>query len=218
MLARGVLCRVAAGVPKTSTHDLPQLARLLQRTLLARNARTLPALSALARACNAVLADSRRSYATTARATKPTATVKKAVKKTAARKTTTRKTTAKKAAPKKKAAAKKPTKKVTARKAKPKKKPAAKPKPRRRQRKQLTPEEQRKKLIAELRKKALKGPQPTRPVNAYNVVVSEVMKGSPAGSTGGLKEAADKVKSFTPAEKEVSSSLVLTVLPCCVLI
>ena len=87
MLARGLLCRLAAAdVPKTSAHDLPQLARFLQRTLLSRNASSSPAICALSRAYNAALANSRRSYATSTRATEPTPTVKKAVKKAAAAK------------------------------------------------------------------------------------------------------------------------------------
>ncbi|KAF2653909.1 hypothetical protein K491DRAFT_717649 [Lophiostoma macrostomum CBS 122681] len=194
MLARGVLSRVAADVPKTSTHDLPQLAHLLRRTISARNARSLPALSALSRACNAVLADARRSYATAARATKPTRKVVKDVKKVAAKN---------EAAPKKKAVAKKPKKKVVAKKAKPKKKAAAKPKTGR-PRKVLTEEEKEKQTIKELKQKALiKSPE--RPhYRALDILLKESMAGVKSRADGQetLKESVAKYKAFTPAERE----------------
>ena len=202
MLARGVLCRVAADVPKTSTHDLPQLAHLLRRTLSARNARSLPALSALSRACNAVLADARRSYATTVRATKPTRTVKKDVKKAVA----------KKPAPKKKVVAKKavtkkpaPKKKAVAKKAKPKKKAVAKPRARR-AKKVLTPEEKEKQTIRELKKTALvNGPAPSRYL-PLSMMLKETMPGAKGQEETRqiFKETAARYKALTPAEREVS--------------
>lgn len=194
MLARGILCRLASDVPKTSTHDLPQLARLLQRNILSRNAATVPTLCALSRAYHAVLARSCRSYATAARATKPTRTVKKAVKKTAAKKT----------APKKKAATKKSVKRTTkSKKAAPKKKtPVRKP------RKAPTPEEKEKAKIKELREKALKAPSTGRAVTAYNVFVAEFIKSRKAAGAvdvqASVAAAAQEFKNFTPAEKEVS--------------
>lgn len=191
MLARGVLCRLAADVPKTSTHDVSQLANLLQRSVLSRNALSLPAICALSRAYKAALAESRRSYATTTRATKPTATVRKAVKKTAAKKAAPRKAASKK--PKKKTAAKK--------KAKPKKKPAAKPK---RAKKVLTPEEKEKQLIRELKVKALREPISQSPIQAWVAFVAENLRGSKSAAPESMKEVAAKYRNLSPAEKEVS--------------
>jgi hypothetical protein len=204
MLARGVLCRVAADVPKTSTHDLPQLAHLLRRTLSARNAHSLPALSALSRAYHAVLADARRSYATTARATKPTRTVKKDVKKAAAKKPAPKKATSTKKAVAKKPA---PRKKAVAKKAKPKKKAVVKPKGRlRRAKKVLTPEEQEKETIKELKAKALaKGPSISH-YRALDMLLRETMSGVKNAADGQqvFTETNAKSKDWTPAEKEVS--------------
>lgn len=195
MLARGVLCRLAAEAPKTSTHDLSQLVHVLQRSVLSRNGLSLPAVCAVSRAYRAALVESRRSYATTTRATKPTATVKKAVKKTAAKKTTPAS---------KKASAKKSTKKATAKKAKPKKKPAAKPK---RAKKVLTPEEKEKLRIKELRKKALKEPHSNRPLTTINVFCIEALTGQKTNGPAALGDAVAKFKSLTPAELEVSRLL-----------
>jgi hypothetical protein len=195
MLARGVLCRLAADVPKTSTHDLPQLAHLLQRSALSRNALTLPALCALSRAYKVVTAESRRSYASTTSATQPTATVKKAVKKTAAKKPT----------PRKKTASKTTKKKATAKKAKPRKKKAvAKPK---RAKKVLTAEQKEKRLISELRKKALKEPISRAALSAYNAFVGEGTRAIGERAENRLKELSQKFKDLTPAEREASISL-----------
>ncbi|KAF2120515.1 hypothetical protein BDV96DRAFT_641193 [Lophiotrema nucula] len=189
MLARGVLCRLAAEVPRTSTHDLPQLARLLQRSLAARNGSSIGALS---RGLGASLANSRRSYATTVRAKKPTATVKKAVKKQAA----------KKPAPKKKAAAKtagRLKKKPAAKKAAPKKKKAAAKPKTKRAKKELTPEQKEKALIRQLKVLALREPTSTRALPTHAVFVSEAFKDN---KKIGLAQASDKFKSLTTAERE----------------
>ncbi|KAF2003229.1 hypothetical protein P154DRAFT_100480 [Amniculicola lignicola CBS 123094] len=207
MLARGVLCRLAADVPKTSTHDLSQLARAIQRNLSIHNGLVFPAVRALSYAYKAALADRRRCYATAA--TKPTATVKKAVKKTAAaKKTTPRKTAAKKAAPKKTAAKKtkaKTTKKAT--KAKPKKKKAvAKPKakPKRRVKKVPTPEEKAKLQLKALKAKALRDPG-RGTVSAFAIFLGEFAKanhGKEGGITKAAVDGAAKFKTLTPAERE----------------
>ncbi|KAF2472001.1 uncharacterized protein BDR25DRAFT_221485 [Lindgomyces ingoldianus] len=191
MLARGILCRLAADVPKTPTPDLSQLAHLLQRSILARNAVGIPSVCALSHAYKTALAISRRSYAT-ARATKPTKTVKKAVKKSAA----------KKAAPKKKTATKKPKKKAArATKAKPKKKVAATPK--RKVKKSLTPGEKEKATIKELKAKALREPSNGQHMSAWMVFSGEAVKGKTGGNlTGSVKDAAARFKNLTPAEKE----------------
>ncbi|KAF1840981.1 uncharacterized protein K460DRAFT_347492 [Cucurbitaria berberidis CBS 394.84] len=197
MLVRGALCRLTADVPKTSAHDLPQLARFLQRALLARNASKLPAVRALSRAYVSAL-DLRRSYATTTRATatKPTAAVKKAVKAKAV----------KKAAPKKKAASvtvKKPKKKkVVSKTAAPKK--AA---PKKRVKKVLTPEEQEKATISKLRKQALKEPFPLGALTGFNAYIAEICGGPIKGQSRGdatrnVTDAAKNWKNLTPAEHE----------------
>src|SRR4051794_35703128 len=66
MLARGLLCRLAADTPKpkTSAHNLPQLARLLQRSLVARNGLTPSVGNCLTRAYRNALVQYVRSYAT----------------------------------------------------------------------------------------------------------------------------------------------------------
>jgi hypothetical protein len=210
MLTRSTLGRWAAA--KTSTRDLPQLARFVHRTLLARNAADLPVARALSRAYTAAL-QSRRAYATTTAATKPTATVKRAVKAQAASK----------AAPKKKAAAasktaKKPARKAAATKAKPKTRAKAKPKKKaapkkpaakKRVKKVLTEEEQLKLKIKELRKVALRVPEGvTRfPQTALNAYVAENFKD---GATGAAAERFQTItqafKTLTPAEREVSQA------------
>lgn len=191
MLARGALCRWAADAPKTRPHDVPQLARILRRTLLSRNAANLPAVRAIPRAYTSAL-EARRSYATTARATKPTATVKKAVKAKAA----------KKPAPKKKAApAKKPVRKTVAKKKKAApKKPAAK----KRVKKELTPEAKEKATIKELREKALKEPVSYGVVTGINAYISEFCaKGeSQAAAVQNVSEASKKWKTLTSSEHE----------------
>ncbi|KAF2869830.1 hypothetical protein BDV95DRAFT_608653 [Massariosphaeria phaeospora] len=193
MLARGVLCRLATDASKTSTHDL---ARLLQRTILARNGLVFSRVS------KAALLEYRRSYATAATTprtrTKPTATVKKAVKKAAAKKPAPKKTA--KRAPAKKAPAKKPApkKKVAA-----KKKTAPKKAPvKRRVRKELTDEEKEKKVVREAKKAALRAPT-ARPLSAYNVFFSEAVKASGGKAVvETAKEAGPMFKTLTPAEKE----------------
>ncbi|KAF2739878.1 hypothetical protein EJ04DRAFT_508333 [Polyplosphaeria fusca] len=190
MLARGALCRLAANAPKTSTHDLPQLARLLQRSTSAHNATSLPSICALSHAYNALLAQSHRSYATAARATKPTTTVKTAVKKAAATKPATKKVAAKK--PKKTVATKKrTTKRKTAKKAVAKK--TKKPK--------KTDEEKEKALIRELRRTALKDPGSPR-INTYAVYVTDKAKGSKGNVSERGKDYATAYKNLTAAERE----------------
>lgn len=193
MLARGLLCRLAADVPKASTQDLSQLARLLQRSTLSRNGLAPPTVCALSRAYKAALYESRRSYATAARATKPTAKVKRDVKKTAAKKTPAKKSV-------KKAAAAKP-------KAKPKRKAAAKKKaaPKKPRRVKKTAEEKEKATLSEYKKRALKEPCTPHAVQAWQVFVGEALAGrTGAADRGRLAEAAAKYKALTPAEKEVS--------------
>ncbi|KAH4234280.1 hypothetical protein HBH61_202130 [Parastagonospora nodorum] len=196
MLTHSALARLAAA--NTSARNLPQLARFLHRTLLARNASDLPAARALTRALNSAIV-ARRCYATTTSATTPTATVKKAVKAQAVKKPAPRKTAATK---KTRAAAKKPA----AAKSKPKKKAAPKQKVvvKKRVKKVLTPEEQRKAKIAELRKRALKEPVGHGVVSSYAVFVSEHAKGSKGGKdlAATSKETAAKYKELTPAERE----------------
>ena len=211
LLARGALCRIAADVPKTSPHDMPQLARSLRRTLLARNATTAPAARALARAYISVL-HARRTYATTARATKSTATVKKAVKTAAAKKPAPKKktTSVKKAAPAKKPASKTVTRKTAA------KKPAAK-KAAPRKRVAKTPEEKEKAKIRELRVKALKEPVTYGAITAYNVYVAERINASGKGGNPRDKvaDAAGGFESLTSAELEVSQAWRRDATPFC---
>ncbi|KAF2746461.1 hypothetical protein M011DRAFT_478078 [Sporormia fimetaria CBS 119925] len=203
MLARGLLCRLAADASKTSTQNLPQLARLIHRSVLSRNASSVPAIQALSRALNNAIVESRRTYAISTKATEPTSTVKRAVKKAASTKTkkttktgtrkrsTTSKATTKKAAPKKKAAAKKPKKKAA---------------PKARATKKRTPEqkaaEKRTTLIRELKKKALKEPHPPRRLSALNVFIAEATAGSEGNATGALTTAVEKFKALSPAERE----------------
>ncbi|KAH7388779.1 hypothetical protein BKA66DRAFT_59620 [Pyrenochaeta sp. MPI-SDFR-AT-0127] len=192
MLARGALCRLAADAPITRSHDLPQLARILRRTLLSRNASTLPALRAISRAYTSAL-EARRSYATTARATKPTATVKRAVKAKAA----------KKAAPKKKAApAKRPVRKTVA-----KKKPAPKKAvPKKRVKKVVTPEAKERATIKALQERALKEPVSYGALTGINAYVAEMCRGpNVKGEATALQKASEvskKWKTLTPSEHE----------------
>jgi hypothetical protein len=234
MLVRGASSRFTADVP-SSTRDL---ARYLHRALVSRTGASSPAARAFARACMPALLASRRSYATTAAATKPTATVKKAVKATAAAKTTpaktaakprtttaAKKTTAKKATVKK-ATAKKATAKgatartVGAKKAAPKKaakKKAAPKKRATRKRVPLTPEQKQKAKITELRKKILPEPVSYRSISAHILFSAEHVKGTHEGVVNALKQSLEKFKTLTPAEREVSSSLLLTsvqIYPC----
>ncbi|KAI4946012.1 hypothetical protein J4E91_007454 [Alternaria rosae] len=176
---------------------MPQLARTLRRTLLARNAAQTPHARALSRAFASAL-QNRRSYATTTRATKPTATVKKAVRTAAAKKPAPKKAaaTAKKAAPKKKPAAKAAPKKKA-------KKPAAKkPAPKKRVKKVLTPEEQQKVKLRELRAKALREPVTRSALSALNAYIADKLAGVPGTKTGQLPAAMAEWKKLTPAEHE----------------
>jgi hypothetical protein len=202
-------------VAQTRTRDLPQLARFLQRALLARNASISPAVRALSHSYRASPHHSRRAYATTTKATKPTATVKKAVKakaatktprktttaakpkrapaagarKTTTRKTTTKKTIAKKAAPRKAVAKKAAPKKVA---------------PRKRVKKVLTPEQADKAKKVQLRKTALREPVTHGSISAFNVYAGEQLKGSGSADPNRMRNAAANWKSLTPAEHEVS--------------
>lgn len=193
MLA-GALCRLAADVPRASPHNVPQLARHLERVLVIRSA----AESSPARASSRTYAYA-RAYATTTRATKPTATVKKAVKAAASEKTP----------PKKKAAPAKTTaKKPAAKKTKTtKKKPAAKkPAAKKRVKKVLTEEEKEKAKIRELRAKALKEPITQRSLSAFHVFVSEFARGKPSSNNQQLEKITNATKEFkalSPAQLEV---------------
>lgn len=196
-------------VGQTHTQDLPQLARFLQRALLASNASISPAARVLSLAYRDSQHDSRRSYATTTKATKPTATVKKAVKKAAATKAPARKTAAA-AKPKAKkapaaAARKTTTRKAAPRKAAAKKKPGPKKAaPRKRVKKVLTPEAAEKAKKAELKKRALREPVSRGVLSAYNVFVAEQLKGTHTRDTNRIGEAGAKFKTLTAAEHEVS--------------
>ncbi|KAF2272596.1 uncharacterized protein EI97DRAFT_436836 [Westerdykella ornata] len=192
MLARGLLCRLAAEAPKTSTTDVAQLARLLQRSAISRNARSLPPAYALPRAVNTVFAEMRRPYATataTGSATEPTATVKKAVKKATAKKAAPKKTATRKKAAKKAAPKKKKTKAAAAKK-------TQKPK------KVLTDEEKRKKLIKELKERALRQPVSKRSVAASDMFIRDALGGSEGRTTTRIGEVWAKFRALTPAERE----------------
>jgi outer membrane biosynthesis protein TonB len=192
MLARG-LCRLAADVPKTSTHDLSRLA-LLQTRLGSQNGLVKPVTRVISRVFKVGFSVNRRHFAT-ARATKPTTKVVKDVKKAVAKKPAAKKP-AKKAA--KKPAAKKKTKKAV-------KKPAKKPK---KPAKVLTEEEKSANQIQELKKIALKGspPRGTR-LSAYNVFLREHTKGTSGVASSKVKEAAAKYKALSAAEREVRTQL-----------
>ncbi|EUC50193.1 hypothetical protein COCMIDRAFT_82655 [Bipolaris oryzae ATCC 44560] len=193
MLA-GALCRLAADVPRASPHNVPQLARHLERVLVIRSA----AESSPARASPRIYAYA-RCYATTTRATKPTATVKKAVKAAASEKTPPKK----KAAPAK-TTAKKPAAKKTKKPAA--KKPAAKKAaPKRAKKKVLTEEEKERAKIRQLRAKALKEPLSQRTLSAYNLFVAELTKGKPSGSdtqVSKITSATKEFKNLSPAQLE----------------
>lgn len=201
MLASGLLRAVAVTAPKTTTSDLPQLARLFQRLAVSRNAAVAPVA---ARELSAAIADFRRSYATTAQATKPTRTVKKAVKTTAAKKPTPtkKKTTAKKAAPKKKKA-----------KAKAKKRAAPRKK---RAKKELSVEEQEKQTIRDLKRKALSPPNGNmRKLQAIHIIMKELHAATKGISlTDARREAESKMAALSPAELEVRFHFAPSVPPC----
>ncbi|KAF2833063.1 hypothetical protein CC86DRAFT_399713 [Ophiobolus disseminans] len=214
MLAHRALCRL--GESKPSARHLPQLARFLQRTLLARNSSSLPAVRALSRAYASAL-EARRSYATTKSATKPTATVTKAVKAKAAAKPAP----AKRATRATKTAAAKTVKKKTATKAAGRAKPTAKkavkktPKkaaPKKPVRKVLTAEQkekakakQDKAKLSELRRTALREPVSHHALTAYVAYIGENTRGKgelPAAKSQKLVESSQKWKTLTPAEHE----------------
>jgi hypothetical protein len=199
MLARGALCRLAADVPKTSTHDLPRISQLLRTSLFARHGASQPTVGAIARAFRATILQGRRAYATKS-ATEPTARVKKEVKKAvAAKKPAAKTTTAKKPAPKK------PARKTALKKRPAPKKPAAK-KPK----KVRTAEEVQVEQIKALKKRALLRGVPKRPhASAWNAFASEALKGSKniADSQTILKETSVKYRNLTPAEREVCKTL-----------
>ncbi|KAF2808452.1 uncharacterized protein BDZ99DRAFT_477959 [Mytilinidion resinicola] len=200
MSARGVLCRLAADIPRTSTHDLACISRVFHRAVLTRNATSIASVGGLSHAYKLAYAVSRRSYAT-ATAKTPAKTVKKAtVKKTVAKKPAAKKTVAtKKPAAKKKAA---PKKKRAAKKAAPKKKPA---------KRVLTEAGKARKKISEerahlkeLKETALTAPRDL-PYNAWLVYVSELQKkakGSDTLPTEVTKQAAAQFKALTAAERE----------------
>ncbi|KAF2496260.1 hypothetical protein BU16DRAFT_538827 [Lophium mytilinum] len=207
MLARGVLCRLAADVPKTSTHDLARISRVLHRAINARSASSIASIGGLSHAYKLAYALSRRSYATAAAtAKKPTKTVKKVtVKETVTKKPAAKKTAVKKTAAKKKTATKKkaaPTKKRAAKKAAPKRKPA---------KRALTEAGKARKELAEqrarhneLKEAALMTLPKKLPISAWMVYVSEIQekgKGkSPA--TEIMKQGGAQFKALTPAERE----------------
>ncbi|KAF1968382.1 hypothetical protein BU23DRAFT_514896 [Bimuria novae-zelandiae CBS 107.79] len=191
MLARGVLYRLAADVPKTSTHDLPRISQLLRTTLFARNGASQPTIGAIAHAFRSTILEGRRAYATKS-ATQPTTRVKKAVKKavakTAAPKKPTKKPAAKKAVPKKPAA---------------KKKKAAPKKAARRPKKVLTAEEKEAATIKDLKKRALRPPKPSF-FSAWSAFAAEALRGAAGleGAQGAMRDASAKYKELTPAERE----------------
>ncbi|KAK7193825.1 hypothetical protein DPSP01_011882 [Paraphaeosphaeria sporulosa] len=188
MLARGALCRLAADVPKTSTHDLPRISQLLRTTLFARHGASQPTVGAIVRAFRTTILEGRRAYATKS-ATEPTARVKREVKKAVATKKTAKTTTAKKTTTKK--AAPKKAKKVAPK----KKKPA----------KELTAEQKEAQTIKKLKERALLKGSPKRSnSSAWTEFASESLKGSKniEDSQSIMKEAAVKYKNLTPAERE----------------
>lgn len=201
MLARGALCRLAADVPKTHTHDLPRLAHLLRAGLFSRQGASRAATGAIARAFNAAVLESRRAYATKTE-TESTDKVKKDVKKAAAKKPAAAKksTSAAKAKPK-------PQKKVAAKKkAAPKKKKVAAPKKAKKPKKVLTPEEKETQVVKALKQRALK-PPPAPQSTAWSVFVLEHLRSTKLESVEdgrqAFRDASVLFKKLTPAEKEV---------------
>ena len=188
MLARGALCRLAAGVPKQAAHDLPKLASLVQtaRAGVSLPIRTLPRLVQL----------QTRSYATE--------TVKKAVKaKAAAGKSVAKSTTGKK-----KPAAKRATKKKKTTTATTTKKKAAAPKKKVKTKKPVrerTDEEKLQQEIAELRKLVLKGPVRRRALSAFNCYLADngTAGGTVEESRASLARIGAQWKTISPAEREV---------------
>ena len=201
MLARGLLRRLAADVPKTSTHDLSQLTRLIHRAAITRNATSIRSICAVSHAYKLSSTIHRRSYVTAK--TKPATTTTRA-------KTTVKKTTAtKKAAPKKKTTAAKKTaapKKKAKAKTKVKTKAKAVKKPLSEEALEKAAAKKARDVLKELKKKALAEPK-KRPYTAWTVYTTENIKN--AASNGqkaleGIKQLAQYYKDFTPAEREVS--------------
>jgi hypothetical protein len=152
--------------------------------------------------------------------TTPAKTVAKPRTTTAAKKTTAKKATVKKATAKKATAKGATARTVGAKKAAPKKaakKKAAPKKRATRKRVPLTPEQKQKAKITELRKKILPEPVSYRSISAHILFSAEHVKGTHEGVVNALKQSLEKFKTLTPAEREVSSSLLLTsvrIYPC----
>lgn len=199
MLARGALCRLAADLPKTSTHDLPRISQLLRTSLFVRHGAFQPTVGAIARAFRATILEGRRAYATKS-ATEPTARVKREVKKAVATKKTANTTAAKKTAAKTtktKAATRKKLRKNTL-----KKKP-----------KVLTADEKAAQAIKDLKKRALLKGSPKRSrSSAWQEFAGEALKSSKNLDESQLimKEAAVKYRNLTPAEREVCTTAMCT--------
>ncbi|PVI07082.1 hypothetical protein DM02DRAFT_609059 [Periconia macrospinosa] len=204
MLARSVVVRLAADVPRTSTHDLSQASHFAQRTLLSRNGFVVSYAALRSHAYRAALLQYRRSYATNARATKPTPKVIRDVKKAAATKPV-------KKAASKKAGSASSAKKAVKKQAKPKKKKTtAKPK-RVAKKKELTVEEKEQARIRHYKKQALSPPhRPKGSMSAWNAYLSEALRGTTreGGPSPITKEETqlhlEKFKNLTPAEREAS--------------
>jgi outer membrane biosynthesis protein TonB len=199
MLARGVLGRLAAATdaPKTSTHDLARISRVLARAVIARNASSFALTGSVSHAYKLAYAIARRSYATATTKKAPAKTVEKVTVK----KTVTKKPAAKKSATKKQPAAKKKAapKKPKAKKVAPKKKPVKRVPTE----KTLATREKRKQLDAY---KALKEAALTSPKkivdNAWTVFLNE--KGTKGGVAFAASQASTEFKALSPSEREVS--------------
>ncbi|OCL05103.1 hypothetical protein AOQ84DRAFT_379910 [Glonium stellatum] len=195
MLARGLLCRLAADVPKTSTHDLSQLSRLIHRAVITHNATSIRFVRAVSHANKLSLAIPRRSYATTNK--KPATTTTRA-------KTTVKKAAAAKGAAEKKAA---PKKKTTAKKkAAPKRRVRAKAskKPLSEQALEKAAAKKTRIRLNELKKKALTEPK-KRPYTAWSVYMTEISRSAAKDGRSASKITAEfgpKYQNFTPAERE----------------
>lgn len=201
MLARGLLCRLAADVPKTSTHDLSQLTRLIHRAAITHKATSIRSICAVPHAYKLPSAIHRRSYVTAK--TKPatrTTRAKTTVKKTrATKKSAPKKSVPKKAAPKKKTTAAK-------RRAAPKKKAKAKvvKKPLSEKTLEKAAAKKARDELNELKKKALAEPK-KRPYTAWTVYIAENIKNAVSNGQKrleGVKQLAQFYKDFTPAERE----------------
>lgn len=185
MLARGALCRLAAGVPKQAAHDLPKLASLVQTaragvSLPTRTLTRLPQLQARSYATETV----KKAVKAKAAAGKSVAKTTTEKKKPVATRATKKKTTTKKAAPKK-------TKKTKKKAAAPKKKAKKRP---------LSDDEKLRLEIMDLKKLVLKGPGHTGNVSAFNCYIADNTTGAAAVA---IAEASAKWKTVSPAEHEV---------------